>query len=112
MTDLSSTVEVLLLRDALDHIMRTARASRTQTRRIRWVESRARAALEGRVYDAQEHDLPPSADSMVNKNLRLRVENAQLRRVLAQIAGGATGLAERDTELAELASAALEGRFA
>lgn len=34
-----------VLQDALDHIMRVARGSRTQTRRIRWIFERARCAL-------------------------------------------------------------------
>lgn len=33
--------------DALDHIARVCRSSRTQTRRIRWIEARARNAVEG-----------------------------------------------------------------
>ena len=47
--------EVEFLRDALDHIMRTARASRTSTRRLRWIEQRAYQALQGKY---ETHDLP------------------------------------------------------
>lgn len=39
--------EVAELRDALDHIARVARKSRSQTRRIRWIQLRAEGALEG-----------------------------------------------------------------
>lgn len=42
--------------DALDHIARACRASRTQTRRIRWIEHRAKCALEG--GDWRDVDLP------------------------------------------------------
>lgn len=43
--------------DALDHIARVCRASRTQTRRIRWIEARARNAVEGG-EDWRELDVP------------------------------------------------------
>ncbi|VFR20257.1 hypothetical protein ANDO1_1726 [plant metagenome] len=59
--------EVFLVRDALDHIMRTARASRTQTRRSRWIVSRAEAALAGRPYVPSEHSLPPTMDTALRR---------------------------------------------
>jgi len=49
------------LRSALDHIARTCVASRTQTRRIRWIEARATGALRGEHYLADSIDLPKSA---------------------------------------------------
>ena len=39
--------EIVLLRDALDHIARIANASRQSTRRLDWISSRAREALRG-----------------------------------------------------------------
>ena len=39
--------QVLILRDALDHIARIANASRQQTRRLDWISARARDALRG-----------------------------------------------------------------
>ena len=105
-----------VLQDALDHIMRTARASSTQTRRLRWIASRAEAALQGRPYIAAEHDLPKMVteatmqtknSALQSKNLELRVANARLRSALAQIAGGSTGILDRDFELAQIAQAAL-----
>ena len=39
--------ELVLLRDALDHILRIANASRKTTRRLDWISSRAREALRG-----------------------------------------------------------------
>ena len=46
--------------DALDHIMRTANTSRTQTRRLRWIAERARCAINGN-DDWREIDLPKKA---------------------------------------------------
>jgi len=102
--------EIDLVRDALDHIMRTARASSTQTRRLRWIASRAEAALQGRPYIAAEHDLPRMVSEALlqAKNHQLRLANARLRTALAQVAGGATGHPDRDAELAQIAQAALD----
>jgi hypothetical protein len=50
-----------LLRSALDHIARTARNSRSQTRLIRWIEARATGALRGEPYLADAIDLPKTA---------------------------------------------------
>ncbi|WMD23333.1 hypothetical protein RAS12_13460 [Achromobacter seleniivolatilans] len=100
----------LVLYDALDHIMRTARASSTQTRRLRWIASRAHVALQGLPYVASEHDQPKMVSEAVlqAKNHQLRLANARLRNALAQVAGGATGYSDRDTELAQIAQAALD----
>lgn len=100
----------LVLYDALDHIMRTARASSTQTRRLRWIVSRAEVALQGRPFIASEHDQPKMVSEAVlqAKNLQLRLANARLRSALAQIAGGSTGILDRDFELAKIAQAALD----
>lgn len=99
-----------VLQDALDHIMRTARASSSQTRRLRWIASRAEAALQGRPFIASEHDQPKMVSEAVlqAKNQQLRIANARLRVALAQVAGGATGYLDRDTELAQIAQAALD----
>lgn len=51
-----------MLRDALDHIARTADQSRSQTRRLRWIAERARLALRGIPYDDTAFDLPPKVD--------------------------------------------------
>lgn len=110
-----STAEIQ--QDALDHIMRTARASSTQTRRLRWIASRAETALSSRPYVAAEHDQPKMVTEITmqtkisklqSKNLELRVANARLRSALAQIAGGSTGILDRDFELAQIAQAALD----
>lgn len=100
----------VIQQDALDHIMRTARASSTQTRRLRWIASRAEAALQGRPFIAAEHVQPRMVSEAVlqSKNLQLRLANARLRSALAQIAGGSTGILDRDFELAQIAQAALD----
>lgn len=56
--DLKKQNEILI--DALDHIMRTASASRTQTRRLRWISERARCAIDGS-EDWRDIDLPKKA---------------------------------------------------
>lgn len=43
--------------DALDHIARVCRGSRTRTRRLRWIELRAESAINGN-SDWREADLP------------------------------------------------------
>jgi hypothetical protein len=112
---MSSTAKIQ--QDDLDHIMRTARASSTQTRRLRWIASRAETALAGRPYVAAEHDQPKMVteatmqsknSALQSKNLELRLANARLRSTLAQIAGGATGILDRDFELAQIAQATLD----
>lgn len=65
-----------LLREALEHIQKTAGQSRTQTRRLRWIAKRAELALAGRPYVAAEHELPVVADQEYNK---LRVQAKRLR---------------------------------
>ena len=54
----SAVDHIALLHDALDHIARSAAASVTSTRRLRWIEQRARAALEGRKTQHKATDLP------------------------------------------------------
>jgi hypothetical protein len=54
-------VDPMMLAQALDHIARTAARSRSQTRRIRWIERRANTALDGREFLDIENELPKSA---------------------------------------------------
>lgn len=57
MDELKAINEELI--NALDHIARTARASRTQTRRSRWIVSRAESAID--MNDGwRDLDLPKS----------------------------------------------------
>lgn len=46
------------LRDALDHIQRTADNSRTMTRRLAFISERASMALSGEAYETGAIDLP------------------------------------------------------
>ena len=46
------------LEDALDHIAKTARNSRTSSKRIRWIEKRAEDAILGIPYKREEFELP------------------------------------------------------
>jgi hypothetical protein len=57
---MTTSEEIEILRDALDHIMRTANSSRTQTRRLRWITKRCECALDGN-DDWKEIDLPKKA---------------------------------------------------
>ena len=62
--------------DAVDHIMRVAKASRTQTRRLRWIAERARCALDGS-DDWREMDLPKKAElNLRERKMRLFIEKA------------------------------------
>ncbi len=66
--------------DALDHIHRVAKASRTQTRRLRWIAARAADAL-GVGPDWRDVDFPRGAKSTISK---LQIEIATLERQLAE----------------------------
>ncbi len=59
--------------DALDHIMRTAKASRTQTRRLRWIAARAADAL-GLGEDWRDIDLPKSQSSTMRAERKRIIE--------------------------------------
>ena len=72
--------ELILLRSALDHIAKTCRQSRSQTRRLRWIEQRAEFALAGKAYDNEAFDLPKTLGSTPEK---LSLENKRLREQLA-----------------------------
>ena len=74
-----------LLRGALDHIAKTARASRSQTRRLRWIEVRAQKALQGEVYRAEEVDLPKSAGPSTPERLARRINKLRAeKRILLE----------------------------
>jgi len=78
MSDAKYTEEdVEVYRDALDHIMRTAKASRTQSRRDRWIASRAESALND-TTDWKNENYPVSVNSCEKRNLKLKIENKEL----------------------------------
>jgi hypothetical protein len=62
-----------MMRGALDHIARTARRSRTSTRRLRWIEHRAEMAIKGERYDDEAFDLPKSAGPNTVANLERKI---------------------------------------
>jgi len=75
--------EVSFLRDALDHIARTAHQSRMQTVRVRWIEARANGALEGKPYVRGQFQEPRNraneADRLQRQVRQLNAELAELR---------------------------------
>lgn len=91
-----STDDAQLLRDALDHIARTAAASRTKSRRTRWIQRRAEMALRGEPFDVKAFDLPKRD---LDAPDRLKMQLSHARRLLA-----AHGIAW-DTNPAEVVAA-------
>jgi hypothetical protein len=69
----ATTVDPLTLAQALDHIARSAAKSRSQTRRIRWIEQRALIALRGLKYRDIDLDLPKSAGPDTPEKLQRRM---------------------------------------
>ena len=90
-------------RDALDHIMRTALASRSQTRRLRWIAERARYALEGETFP-DDLKLPPSVESehfrmsrqLASLKAVRRLEPDEIEKAVKQVANRLYG--EKDEE--------------
>lgn len=70
-TTLTPEEEIAILRDALDHIARTARSSRTGTRRLSFIEERAKLALKYRPYNRDDFELPGvrTAEAMAREKL-------------------------------------------
>ena len=62
-----------MLARALDHIARTAAKSRSQTRRLRWIEQRALFALRGDEYRDIDLDLPKSSGPDTAEKLQRRM---------------------------------------
>jgi len=62
-----------IMADALDHIARTAKASRSQTRRIRWIEQRAANALAGIPHTDGNITLPKAATVATSEALQKRM---------------------------------------
>jgi hypothetical protein len=68
-------------RDALDHIMRVARATMQPTRRLDWIALRAKYALEGKPWSRDVRETPTdrvAADRSLRE--RLLASEAQKRR--------------------------------
>ena len=69
----ATKVDPLILAQALDHIARTAGRSRSMTRRLRWIEQRARIALRGQEFRDIDIDLPKSAGPDTPEKLKRRI---------------------------------------
>lgn len=78
-------VEFERMRSALEHIAKTARASRSQHRRIRWIEQRAQRALDGLPYEVI--DLPKHSSHSTSERLGKQFSAAKCHnRALVQAA--------------------------
>jgi hypothetical protein len=80
----ATKVDPMILAAALDHIARTAAKSRSETRRLRWIEQRALCALRGDEYRDIDVDLPKSAGPDTREKLgrRLAAHAKALRQLL------------------------------
>ena len=78
--------QVTTAHDALDHIKRAAHASRTQTRRIRWIARRAEYGITGQPYSDTAFDLEriPSNES---EQMRAKRRATALRSALGEALG-------------------------
>lgn len=76
----AAMVDPMELASALDHIAKTAAKSRSQTRRLRWIEMRATYALEGREYRDTDVDLPKSAGPNTPERLFKKLAHEQYLR--------------------------------
>lgn len=84
--DAACKVDSMVLASALDHIARTARKSRTQTRRLRWIEARADGALAGK-DSVDDIDLPKDGGDAVASRLqeKLQFQHALRKEALAAL---------------------------
>jgi hypothetical protein len=86
-----------LLVDALDHIKKAADASRTNTRRLRWIGERAVIAMRGEVYTNEAFDLPKYAAGKDDQLIRQKTEKARaLRQALNMLRGAIGAIIEGD----------------
>lgn len=69
------TLSTQVLADALQQIAHSASNSRSQTRRIRWIEQRALCALRGEAYTEASFSLPKSAGPDTPEKLQKRMSH-------------------------------------
>ncbi len=90
------------LRAAMDHIAKTCLASRSQSRRIRWIEARARGALLGQNDLHRMIDLPKDGGPATAEKLQRRiVHERHMHNITNGLTAGILGAA--------LAAPAVEG---
>jgi hypothetical protein len=96
----ATKVDPLILAQALDHIARTAARSRSQTRRLRWIEQRAQFALRGQEYRDIDIDLPKSAgpDTPEKLNRRMAYHIAMKRRLFGALQALHANMLAQDLE--------------
>lgn len=87
---------------ALDHIAKTAALSRTSTRRLRWIEARARGALDGRPYSDLDIDLPKDGGPNTVEKLRKRI--AYLRHQRAELLEALSKIEQWNSHTSEFAA--------
>ncbi len=68
------------MRGALEHIAKAARQSRSQTRRLRWIELRADRAVRGEPYEEQAVQLPKSAGPNTPEKLSRKIAHLSSER--------------------------------
>lgn len=115
----AQAVDPLILASALDHIAKTARASRSQTRRIRWIEQRALVALRGEEFRAIDVELPKSAGPDTPEKLQRRLAyHCAIKRELREAAEAAMNCiselspTQARAEVLQMLSAAVEKALA
>lgn len=103
-------VEIDRLRDALEHIQKACVLSRTQSRRIRWIETRAHGALIGDDRLHRSIDLPKDGGPDTAEKLRRRMlQDRHTFRVAQGLAAGILSAARsKEREVADGLRAELE----
>lgn len=93
-----------LMVEALFHIAKTAAASRSSTRRVRWIQARAEGALRGQIYSDETLHIPRDAGLTTEKirrqNQWLKKVNRQLCEVLKMVQDSASGQLDESTDQA------------
>ena len=108
------TVDPLMLANALEHIAKTAQRSLSQTRRLRWIQTRAEFALNGREYQDMDVDLPRhvGADTPARLKRRMAHWRSVANKLLAAATTAEAVLASGDQVGGEAAAAALREAIA
>ncbi len=66
----ANNVDPMVMAQALDHIAKASAVSRSQTRRIRWIQLRAETALAGREYRDIDVDLPKKVSGDTQERIK------------------------------------------